>query len=112
MLGGMLGKGPPPLIDSTRSPEPSRSASGIALNFRDGTDPGRGPRKQTESTAAHAYCDDGSSNNKKNRRRNNKSRLETSSSNRGGKNGAASNDGILIKWEKVSGELIIVDLES
>ena len=43
-----------------------------------------------------------------NRRRSNKSRLETSSSNRGGKNGAASNDGILIKWEKVSGELISV----
>ena len=41
-----------------------------------------------------------------NRRRNNKSRLETSSSSRGGKNGAASNDGILIKWEKVSGEQI------
>ena len=43
-----------------------------------------------------------------NRRRTNRAGLKTTNSNRGGKNGAASNDGILIKWEKVSGELIFV----
>ena len=38
-----------------------------------------------------------------NKRRKSRGRPHTSSSHRGGKNGAASNDGILIKWEKVSG---------
>lgn len=38
-----------------------------------------------------------------NKRRKNRGRPQISSSHKGGKNGAASNDGILIKWEKVSG---------
>ena len=40
----------------------------------------------------------------RNRRRNPRGDLKT---HYGGKNGAASNDGILIKWEKVSGYMII-----
>ena len=42
-----------------------------------------------------------------NRRRTNRAGLKTPQSNRGGKNGAASNDGILIQWEKVSGDLLL-----